>query len=218
MLCVWLVHKTLPQQVSTYLSTFLHVASSSDFLFVCLNNVKTWSFFDSISYNRRDLQNNCKASLELHALAYFAVSGFQLMMSLGIYWKTRKLIFLSISYIWRQLGSITFFSCNSPSPSTDTPPIASCKMFIYHVVWVWGGVWLFLCLYLPGVTSLANLDHLSLDYCLRSWDSLLPIPQTDWALCGGAHGASSISQQCIAGCLHFSRVIRLHLLMCGIYE
>lgn len=122
MLCVWLVHKTLPQQVSTYLSTFLHVASSSDFLFVCLNNVKTWSFFDSIRYNRRDLQNNCKASLELHALAYFAVSGFQLMMSLGIYWKTRKLIFLSISYIWRQLGSITFFSCNSPSPSTDTPP------------------------------------------------------------------------------------------------
>lgn len=53
------------------------------------------------------------------------------------------------------------------------------------------------------LTSLANLDHLSLDYCLRSCDSLSPVLQTDQTLCDddndNDNGASSISQQPIAG-------------------
>jgi len=71
-----------------------------------------------------------------------------------------------------------------------------------------GGVriWLFFCLYLPGVTSLANLDHFILDYCLRSCSSLLPVLQTDQMLCDDDNELPNISRQLIAGCLHCSTV------------
>lgn len=159
-------------QAKCSLSCFgLHFCMSHQVV-IFLNNVKLWSSCNSIRYNNRGLQSNCRASSEL--LSVFPCFGLS--------------IFFKWWWVWGSVERKTNFSphfldleeepdifLRIPTPLSIPPGLHNAKCLSSYCVLVFlaGGRevcgCLFLCLYLSGVTSLANVDHVSLDYCLKLW-------------------------------------------------